>query len=129
MDVDVDAAVLSTDASEVPLVEIPYVPASQRQTARVVVEDSIVVVGQPKQKKRKRPKASPSTPQGDASGPADVAEDDAENTKRPVKAGDSPIMAEPEPFDFSTVPPEDQDPRQQKKKRPKKRHDGELEWM
>jgi exosome complex exonuclease RRP6 len=133
MDVDVDAAVPSTDTSEAPLVEIPYLPASQRQTAKVVVEDSIVVVGQPKQKKRKRPKASSSTPHGEISGPADAVEDDAENTKRSVKAEDSPVTAEPEPFDFSTVPnildevpPEDHDPKQHKKKRSKKRHDGEL---
>ena len=36
-------------------VEIPFVPASQRKTTQVI-EDSIVVVGQVRQKKRKRTK-------------------------------------------------------------------------
>lgn len=34
--------------------ELPFVPASQRKQAAEVVDDTIVVVGQPKRKKRKR---------------------------------------------------------------------------
>ena len=40
-------------------IEIPFVPAAERQTkVATVVEDTIVVVGQPRQKKRKRTKAA-----------------------------------------------------------------------
>ncbi|TFK38973.1 ribonuclease H-like domain-containing protein, partial [Crucibulum laeve] len=43
------------DAATGMQIEIPYVPASQRQTARTAEEkDTIVVVGQARQKKRKR---------------------------------------------------------------------------
>ena len=63
--------------------EIPYVPASQRQKPVTITEDdSIVVVGQTRQKKRKR---APKTTL-----PTDIA---------------SPIEAsETESFDFASVP-------------------------
>ncbi|KAJ7638309.1 ribonuclease H-like domain-containing protein [Roridomyces roridus] len=66
-------------------VEIPYVPQEQRTTKQVptVVDDSIVVVGQPRQKKRKRAKTDVSPA---AASPAPKDEPDVEA------------------FDFASVP-------------------------
>ena len=71
-------------------VEIPYVPAAQRNRAAVpTVDDTIVVVGQPK-KKRKRAAAE----RGEANG-------DAEGRERAAVKEEA---AEVEAFDYSSVP-------------------------
>ena len=73
-------------------VEIPFVPQALRQPKKEFVDDLIVVVGQTKQKKRKRNT-------GDREG-----EKEASSSKR-GKAGKAPETIEDvEPFDFSTVP-------------------------
>jgi exosome complex exonuclease RRP6 len=70
-------------------VEIPFVPQVLRQPKREFVDDMIVVVGQTKQKKRKRNK-------GDRE-----VEKEASSPKR----GKIPETVEDvEPFDFSAVP-------------------------
>jgi len=130
MEVDATAQSVETSGAGTPGAEIPYIPASQRQTgARTVVDDSIVVVGQTKQKKRKRPKVVSQGGGGGGGGGLSTPEDDAEGNKRPVKAGDDDDVLEP--FDFSTVPnilddvPQlERESKQRKKKQ--KRHDGEI---
>ncbi|KAF7331658.1 Exosome complex exonuclease RRP6 [Mycena kentingensis (nom. inval.)] len=105
------------DASEpeeaMPL-EIPYVPAAHRTTkpAAEVVDDSIVVVGQARTKKRKRAKT-------------DDAET-AEESKPRASKKSSPTPQAEEGFDFSSVPnilddvPNDEETRAKKKKKGKK---------
>lgn len=66
-------------------VEIPFVPAAQRQP-KPIIDDAVIVVGQAKQKKRKRVRDA----EGVASG---------SSSSRRTK-DDVPV----EPFDFSTVP-------------------------
>lgn len=83
-------------------VEIPYVPASQRRTTAEIVEDSIVVVGQARQKKRKRTKGA-----AEATDQAPSAEDSAAKKTKNDRAADKTTPQEhstPEPFDFSAVP-------------------------
>jgi exosome complex exonuclease RRP6 len=95
----VDAVPLETAvvSEEVPAgedgmqVEIPFVPAAQRQSAPVpeVPMDTIVVVGQ-RQKKRKRERAPKTVADGDA---AAAAAEPAE-----------PAETELEPFDYASAP-------------------------
>ena len=94
VDADADAEMLGD--------EIPFVPAPQRQI-KTVVDDTIVVVGQMKQKKRKRAKPTPSTSQVDLSRPVD---DDprADEGKTGAKKHHLADTSEQEPFDFSSVP-------------------------
>ncbi|KAF8895358.1 hypothetical protein BD779DRAFT_721231 [Infundibulicybe gibba] len=79
-------------------VEIPYVPASQRGSARANVEDTIIVVGQARQKKRKRVKDTPNPlePAASADGPQPQKEE-----KVALTEGDTETQ---NPFDFSSVP-------------------------
>ncbi|KAF7301136.1 Exosome complex exonuclease RRP6 [Mycena indigotica] len=94
-------------------VEIPYLPASQRVTKPLapVLDDSIVVVGQPRVKKRKRVKDR----DADKKSPS-VAES-------PPSKQDDEIV---EPFDFGSVPnilddaPTEEDTRVKKKRKNKK---------
>jgi hypothetical protein len=51
--VDISLQATEEESASGMQIEIPYVPESQRKTTKVV-EDSIVVVGQARQKKRKR---------------------------------------------------------------------------
>ncbi|KAJ7730997.1 ribonuclease H-like domain-containing protein [Mycena maculata] len=99
-------------------VEVPYVPAAQRATkhaAATVVDDSIVVVGQAKQKKRKRAKT-----EGDA-----AADEPAGAKKAARKEKAEAEEGAGEPFDFSAVPnilddvPNGEDMRVKKKKKGK----------
>ncbi|KAF9468748.1 hypothetical protein BDZ94DRAFT_1304497 [Collybia nuda] len=78
-------------------VEIPYVPASQRNVAQSV-DDSIVVVGQARQRKRKRVKASVTGTglPGEAPSPNLVNQTDDILNDESASAN--------EPFDFSAVP-------------------------
>jgi len=81
-------------------VEIPFVPASQRKPTQVV-EDSIVVVGQARQKKRKRTKAVVE----DAAASRSADGSNAKKTRQevnPMPGGGVP--SNEEPFDFSAVP-------------------------
>ncbi|KAJ7082609.1 hypothetical protein C8R43DRAFT_1052282 [Mycena crocata] len=108
-------------------VEVPYVPAAQRATKQVVqvVDDSIVVVGQARQKKRKRAKTDPD--HGDGGG------EDASGTpkKTPKKGKREPDTegGEAEAFDLSAVPnilddvPNGEDMRVKKKKKQKQAKD------
>ncbi|KAJ7050877.1 ribonuclease H-like domain-containing protein [Mycena amicta] len=101
-------------------IEIPYVPAWQRSTKPVaeVVDDSIVVVGQPRSKKRKRAKGE------DAEGSR------APNKLSPSKGDDSPPPKgdeeDAEAFDFASVPnvlddgPNEDGARAKKKRKGKK---------
>ncbi|KAF7979235.1 hypothetical protein HWV62_43202 [Athelia sp. TMB] len=71
-------------------VEIPFIPVAQRQQPATVIDDSIVVVGQARKKKRKRTKTDPST-----DGPP------VDDEMGDVEAGGS---EETEAFDYSKVP-------------------------
>lgn len=81
-------------------VEIPYVAASKRKKAEMV-EDSIVVVGQARQKKRKRPKISKDTAGAGAEG---SIEGSATKKSKSGKSQESSGEDVQEPFDFSAVP-------------------------
>ncbi|RDB15305.1 Exosome complex exonuclease rrp6 [Hypsizygus marmoreus] len=100
-------------------VEMPYVPAAQRRTTQVV-EDSIVVVGQARQKKRKRTKSAPEGVE-----PSLSAEGSGPKKTRQQGNGSKD---EPGTFDFSAVPnilddnPNTEDSK--KKKRQKKQKNG-----
>jgi exosome complex exonuclease RRP6 len=83
-------------------VEIPFVPASQRKAAQVV-EDSIVVVGQARQRKRKRTKAA--VEDVDSLRLANGLDGKKARDEQPnVISKDEVAGDEDEPFDFSTVP-------------------------
>ncbi|KAJ7123058.1 ribonuclease H-like domain-containing protein [Mycena epipterygia] len=106
-------------------VEVPYVPATQRTTKIVeVVDDSIVVVGQARQKKRKRVKADTG---GDGDG--DGADGPASPKKAMKKEKRDAEGDEAEAFDFSAVPnilddvPNGEDMRIKKKKKQKQAKD------
>ena len=112
-----------TPPSDVPIdgatAEIPFVPASLRQTAKPeVIDDSIVVVGQ-RQKKRKRAKKAEATDDGDG--------DAQKSTAVPAKAKTK--TEEVVPFDFASAPnilddgerSEQEDGRAGKRKRQKKK--------
>lgn len=97
-------------------VEIPYVPASQRHSVRTAEEtDTIVVVGQARQKKRKRTKAVVSTT--DATGSEHAATEKPQNSQ--AKQDDDVET----PFDFNAVPnilDDNPDTEDRKKKRQRK---------
>jgi len=96
-------------------VEMPYVPASQRQSVRTAEEtDAIVVVGQARQKKRKRTKAIASAT--DVTGVEHAATEKPQNSQ----AEDDDIET---PFDFNAVPnilDDNPDTEDRKKKRQRK---------
>ena len=72
--------------------EIPFVPASLRQTAKPdVIDDTIVVVGQ-RQKKRKRAKKA---------GPTDDGGDGEKSTAAKAKGKAEEVVV---PFDFESAP-------------------------
>ncbi|KAJ7621619.1 ribonuclease H-like domain-containing protein [Mycena polygramma] len=120
----IDSTAIADSADSIPgepahgmQVEVPYVPAAQRTTKQVVevVDDSIVVVGQARQKKRKRAKA-------DTGVDGEADEDSSKATKKgkhDAPGGDA------EAFDFSAVPnilddvPNGEDMRIKKKKKQK----------
>ena len=83
-------------------VEIPFVPTAQRNATQIV-DDSIVVVGQARQKKRKRPKAT--VDEADLLHSADIL-----NTTKTKQESVNPAVKDEEPndvkekFDFSEVP-------------------------
>ncbi|KAF7354798.1 Exosome complex exonuclease RRP6 [Mycena sanguinolenta] len=118
-------------------VEVPYVPASQRTTknaAEVIVDDSIVVVGQARQKKRKRAKTDTGVDgDGDSASPAPANSATPKKKKLPkTESGaetEKPGEAEVETFDFSAVPnllddvPNEEDNRVKKKKKQKQGKD------
>lgn len=79
-----DEEVVDSDPKNESLqVEVPFVPAAQR-LKREDVDDSLVVVGQSKQKKRKR---------------TGGAEQSTSTSKKPKS-----VSGSEEPFDFSSVP-------------------------
>jgi exosome complex exonuclease RRP6 len=83
-------------------IEIPYIPATQRKTITHEADDSIVVVGQARPKKRKRHLKSTT------GGKGSVVSNETLNTSDPRGIPDSDSAPEPqevqEPFDFSSVP-------------------------
>ncbi|KAG6819666.1 hypothetical protein H0H93_009746 [Arthromyces matolae] len=105
-------------------VEIPFIPASQRKAVQPIVDDSIVTVGQARQRKRKRTK-----PPADGLIPTTSAEKSNSEEVEPQNATkDSTAVNDQEPFDFATVPnilddnPDVEDTKQ--KKRQKKQKSG-----
>lgn len=76
-------------------VEMPYIPASQRNITQVV-DDSIVVVGQARQKKRKRAQAM-------AAGTNASVEASNEVGRKEAIPDDESATIE-QPFDFSALP-------------------------
>ncbi|GLB45506.1 putative HRDC domain containing protein [Lyophyllum shimeji] len=101
--------------------EIPFVPAAQRKITERV-EGSIVVVGQARQKKRKRTKPAPD-------GAAAISAEGFSPKNQPQKlegAGSNDEPGDHEPFDFSAVPnilddnPHTEDARQKKKHKKQK---------
>ncbi|EEB95284.1 hypothetical protein MPER_05767, partial [Moniliophthora perniciosa FA553] len=81
--------------------EVPFVPASQRASkVNETVEDTIVLVGQTKQKKRKRTKAT-----GQGGEPPGEPEDTTRKRKKGAKSQNRTDVTEAqEEFDFSSVP-------------------------
>ncbi|KAK0437138.1 ribonuclease H-like domain-containing protein [Desarmillaria tabescens] len=75
--------------------EIPFIPASQRQP-REQIEDTLVVVGQARQKKRKR--AAPADTDDGTTGT------EATSSKKSKSGEGESAVQDPEPFDFSSVP-------------------------
>lgn len=75
--------------------EIPFIPASQRQP-REAIEDTLVVVGQARQKKRKRV------------APADIDNGtpgtEVTSSKKSKSGEGESADRDPEPFDFASVP-------------------------
>ncbi len=75
--------------------EIPFIPASQRQP-REAIEDTLVVVGQARQKKRKRV------------APADIDDGtpgtEVTSSKKSKSGEGESADKDPEPFDFASVP-------------------------
>ncbi|KAK7061210.1 exosome complex exonuclease RRP6 [Favolaschia claudopus] len=112
-------------------VEVPYVPAAQRAPKQEVVDDSIVVVGQARQKKRKRAKTDPEV-DGDGTGvlAAAAAAEGSPSPKKSAKKGKhEEIVEEVEAFDFASAPnilddaPAEEDNRVKKRKKQKKGKD------
>lgn len=106
-------------------VEIPYIPASQRHPAHTI-EDSIVVVGQARQKKRKRTKVAPDGP---AALPSAESSNVGGTPQQQQNAGsnDDPPTEESVPFDFSAVPnilDDNPNSEETKKKRQRKQKHG-----
>ncbi|KAI9436593.1 ribonuclease H-like domain-containing protein, partial [Lactarius indigo] len=108
---------VTTSAPDIPIdgatVEIPFVPAALRQTAKPeVIDDAIVVVGQ-RQKKRKRTKKA-----------GTINDDDTERSTSTPAAKTEEVV----PFDFASAPnildegerSEQEDGRAGKRKRQKK---------
>ncbi|KAJ6465107.1 ribonuclease H-like domain-containing protein [Mycena vitilis] len=120
----VDSVAIADSADSIPgepahgmQVEVPYVPAAQRTTKQVVevVDDSIVVVGQARQKKRKRAKVDTGV-DGEPDGGSNKA---TKKEKHNTPSGDAEV------FDFGAVPnilddvPNGEDMRIKKKKKQK----------
>lgn len=105
LDTEATIDATTTDTMSGMQVEIPYVPASQR-TRTEAVEDSIVVVGQARQKKRKRTKVATDTvevapsAEGSATKKARSSRDKELTGHEDGKGAVSGL----EPFDFSAVP-------------------------
>jgi len=118
---------INTHAASGMQVEIPYVPAAQRQTtiarAKVEEKDTIVMVGQ---KKRKRVKGG-----GKAKMEGEDSPSPSINGSKEESRGVSETNAEQASFDFSAVPnilddnPDTED-MNRKKKRQKKQNKGML---
>ena len=108
--VDISLQATEEESASGMQIEIPYVPESQRKTTKVV-EDSIIVVGQARQKKRKRTRTAVD---------ADLVSS-AEGSQ--LKTAEGGVTQEP--FDFSAVPnilddiPNTEDMRHRKKKKQK----------
>ncbi|KAG5649848.1 hypothetical protein H0H81_001773 [Sphagnurus paluster] len=117
-DVNMESSVAEVSGMQV---EIPFVPATQRKTIQTV-EDSIVVVGQARQKKRKRTKTAPVDETASVS-----AETSSQKTSHePAGSNDAPEPRDHEPFDFSAVPnilddnPNAEDNKQKKRQKKQK---------
>ncbi|KAH8114700.1 ribonuclease H-like domain-containing protein [Phellopilus nigrolimitatus] len=81
---------------EVEQIEIPFIPARQRQQhVMEEKEDSIVVVGKARQKKRKRSKQDTET---------EGVEGETKKAKGQSEMGLSPEASEAEPFDYASAP-------------------------
>ncbi|KAJ8080947.1 exosome nuclease subunit [Marasmius tenuissimus] len=90
-DLEAEEGVLSATVQP----EVPFVPTSQRVKNEPVEDDNIVVVGQARQKKRKRVKAA--EPSGEPSNESDTRK--RKKAKSPAADG-----VPQQPFDFDSVP-------------------------
>lgn len=81
-------------------IEIPFVPAEKRNAKTEAIEDTIVVVGQPRQKKRKRVKAT------DANGEVTESASSSQLSKKAKKKDPEGEQSEAdiEPFDYASAP-------------------------
>src|ERR1700691_4064132 len=88
-------------------IEIPYIPAAQRRQTNII-DDSIVIVGQARQKKRKRVKASSADIDPDSAAVSAMDTEifaEASHAKAPKKQGRGENgSATHELFDYSAVP-------------------------
>jgi exosome complex exonuclease RRP6 len=84
-------------------IDIPYIPAAQRQPADKI-DDFIVVVGQARQKKRKRAKASAAQVVESETISPSAMDVDISTGANPTKNPDNRRDEDDSPFDFSTVP-------------------------
>ncbi|KAI5121065.1 hypothetical protein M0805_008580 [Coniferiporia weirii] len=102
----------SSAAAESEPIEIPFIPAAQRQPqvpTSTEVTDSIVVVGQARQKKRKRSKQQVDAGSDDAEGGEEGGNESkkAKGKSKPTVDVDSNVgleMPEIEPFDYASAP-------------------------
>ncbi|KAL0062975.1 exosome nuclease subunit [Marasmius tenuissimus] len=90
-DLEAEEGVLSATVQP----EVPFVPTSQRVKNEPVEDNNIVVVGQARQKKRKRVKAA--EPSGEPSNESDTRK--RKKAKSPAAGG-----VPQQPFDFDSVP-------------------------
>lgn len=101
-------------------VEVPFVPVSQRRIVQIVEDDSIVVVGQVRQKKRKRAK-----PPIDELTPMLTEGSSPKNKLQTDETGTRDNANNHEPFDFTTVSnilddnPDVEDTKQKRQKKQK----------
>lgn len=101
----VEYVALSTDETSLTApeqIEIPFVPPAKRMNIVAEVEDSIVMVGQQKQKKRKRVKQATDGQTEGGTGEAAASDLSREKGKGKSKAGrESEAIV---PFDFASAP-------------------------
>ncbi|KAL0578562.1 exosome nuclease subunit [Marasmius crinis-equi] len=95
--------------------EVPFVPSSQRIPNETMEDDSIVIVGQTKQKKRKRAKAA------EANGEPSTESDTRRKKRVKSPAPDGTDAVPQEAFDFDSVPNVLDEPPAAEDPRPKKR--------
>jgi exosome complex exonuclease RRP6 len=98
-------------------VEIPFVPASRRQPVQAL-EDSIVVVGQVRQRKRKKVAKLPQSGSAQSRSSADGTSEKVEQTEDPENEAESfNFAAVPNILDDNPSPEDVKKPKRQKKQK------------